>query len=277
MRDLSKPGGADTVRAVRVQHAGRLRRQLLEPLAEARRLSYDLELVEPTSAPGEPRNRAGYRLVCCGGGLLLGATYLDGFPAAGRAAKRGVKALTRAFGEEEAREAATMLAHAMASMLHEMLKDRAPEDALVHLRMRDVIESVYPLHPRLLDLVDSTSFEYRTLETHQVRDWIRHAGGGTGYHEALLRGDEPDVDPELVDIQERYAGAYLRAWAMLHAIRHTIGAAEYAKLEDHVLHPDLLGPEVLVQQAGDLSVWTDVAGQWTAEVPFALHALADDG
>jgi hypothetical protein len=215
--------------------------------------------------------------VSCGGDLLLGAAYPDGFPATGRAAKRGVKALARAFGEEEAREAATMLAHAMANMLHEMLKDQAPGDAGVHLQMHDLIESVYPLHPSLLELVDTTRIEYRTLETHHVRDWIRQAGGGTGYHRALLRGDDPDADPELVDIQERYAGAYLRAWAMLHAIRHTIGVAEYAKLEDHVLHPDLLDPEALVQQAGDLSVWTDVAERWTSEARFTLDALAEDG
>ena len=262
---------------MRVQHAGRLRRQLLEPLAEARRLSYDLELLEPTSAPGDPRDRAGYRLVCCGGDVLLGAAYPDGFPATGRTAKRGVKALTRAFGEEEAREAATMLAHALASMLYEMLKHRAPEDASVHLQMRDLIESVYPLQPGLLDVVDTTRIEYRTFETHDVRDWIRQAGGGTGYHRALLSGDDPDADPELVEIQERYAGAYLRAWAMLHAIRHTIGAAEYAKLDDHLLHPDRLDFEVLVQQAGDLSVWNDVAERWTSEARFALDALTEDG
>ena len=169
-----------------------------------------------------------------------------------------------------------MLAQAMASMLYEMLKHREPEDARVHLQMRDLIDSVYPLNPSLLDLVDATRIEYRTFETHHVRDWIRQAGGGTGYHQALLGGDDPDADPELVDVQERYAGAYLRAWAMLNAIRHTIGVAEYAKLEDRVLHRDVLDPEMLVQQSGDLSVWTSVSKQWTAEVRSALDALAED-
>ena len=124
----------------------------------------------------------------------------------------------------------------MASMLYEMLKHRAPEDASVHLHMRDLIESVYPLQPGLLDLVHTTeSSTGRSRRTTCVTGSAK-GGGGTGYPRALLSGDDPDADPES-RVQGRYAGAYLRAWAMLQAIRHTIGTAEYAKIEDHVLTP----------------------------------------
>ena len=85
---------------------------------------------------------------------------------------------------------------------------------------------------------------------------------GNGYHIALhdpdwSEFDDDDDDKNLVEMQERYAGCYLRARANLHAIKMVLPSDEFARLELQLFPPMGIayGPELWIAEG---AAWVQV-------------------
>jgi hypothetical protein len=246
-----------------MRYAG-LRRQVLEPVAASADLSYDLEGLDPGTSPIQ----LAYGLVTCGTDLLLGCAEPDegAFPALNkRARKRGAKAVARAANGSGARAASVLLAHAMATYLAETLPYVGDaERAARQGPLRDLIARHFPISDDGLQAVEDGRAEYRTLDTHRVREEVYiGAESGTGYHHALMRGEDPDDDPEIVNVQVIYAGRFLRLSALRVAIRTTVGDAAFEAVEPRLLHPGGVEPELLIWDVAGMTRWNDIASAWS--------------
>jgi hypothetical protein len=239
----------------------KLKRQLLGPLAAEKGVSYDYAMLDPGTGP----EQHAFHFVACGADILGMFVYKESFPSTDRkTSRRGAKLMRKRFGGDGARRAAIFLAHALASLLYEAvaLAGRSDE-AKAHLGFRDLIQEHYPLDASTLDLIGRCRAEYRVMEDRQVREEILvGAELGTGYHLALQRGENPDNDPKLVEIQTFYAARYLRSMAGIYAIRLAIGEEAFASIEGQLLLPGSSEPETLASGLGDARWWTDVADSY---------------
>ncbi len=240
--------------------------KLLDPLARRRGLDYAQELLEPQASAAQ----SAFRFVSCGADLLLSMSYPDGFPAVSkRTRKRGAKALVRAIGEPGSQEAAVFLAQALGTLLAEKsVRAGRDEDAGIHRRFVELIQSHYTLEGDRLEALDHCRAEYLTFTTHEVRRDIRVGVElGTGYHRALLDPDfldgrHPDEDEQMTEIQESYAGRFLRTMASRHALRMALGVDQWAKLEAEVRRPGMISYDSMAAELGDMAVWNHVAEDW---------------
>jgi hypothetical protein len=257
---------------VRSRKYGTLIRELLSPLAASVGLDFNAETIRPGNLPVQ----VAYAFVASGAQLLAAYAEPDQVPSVDkRTSKRVAKAMVRSFGRPEARGAAVFLAQAFAVDMYEFLRFCGHEDSSeVHLGFRDLIQEHFPLSDELAVRLDATRAEYRTMETHEVRDEVRTwVEIGTGYSRALLGGErDPDEDEELVEIQRSYAGTFLRAHAGLTAIELTIGSRSYAGVQEDLLYPGGPGYAALafwqVHDAG----WVSLGEQWRRVMNRAVGA-----
>jgi hypothetical protein len=246
--------------------AADLHRALLAPLADERGLDYEREVLDPGNGP----DREAFHCVICGSGLLSAYTYPEGFPSADRRTKRrGAKWMTRSFASEGGRRAAVFLAQALATLLAESVRQAGHEaDAERQLAFRRLIQEIYPLDQEALGQLEACRAEYRTFDTHEVRREIMiGVETGTGYHRALrdpsvLDGKSPDEDAEMVELQQRYAGAHLRGMASWTAIEMVLGKERFASIKEKLLRSGGPEYEALTQALVDLQWWNDVAKDW---------------
>ena len=252
--------------AASVSKYAQVRRKVLTPLATAKGLDYDTEMLAPSST----EEGQVFGLVACGADLLLGLIDADGFPSMDRRTiKRGAKWVMKDASGEAGQLAAIFLAQAMALSM-ELLQRRSGDElsAREHHEFRDLIQRVYPLPAHALDQLDGLDDEYRVMDTHEVPERVRKGlSMGTGYHRALTEPgfsqfENVDDDAELVEAQERAAAAFLRTTANLYALQMTIGAERYAKLEPELLTWNSGGFDQLTQQAADLARWAAISEDW---------------
>jgi len=228
-----------TLRPVRGATYSRLVRRLL--LAESVGLNFDVETIRPGNTPAQ----LAYGFVSCGGLLLIDSAEPDGVPSLDKRTRKQVaKAVARSLDQQGPRQAAVFLAQAYAIDLYEFFRFRGDEaNAEPHLGFQQLIQEHFPLSDEPLARLEATRAEYRTLEVHEVRDEVRIGVEiGTGYSRALidpdfLDGRNPDDDEELVQIQRRYAGTFLRWHARLVAIEEAIGADFFAGVVDKLMFP----------------------------------------
>lgn len=241
------------------------RRALLTPLAVKHGLDYDREVV----FPGTDKPHIAFQAVGCGADLLSGLGHADSFPAADRkAAKAGAKAMTQRFVSEEGRRASIFLAQALATWYVEMMNrtDDLPS-AKVHSGLRDLVQEFFAIGQEDLDCLAEVRAEYRVMDTHDIEGRIP----ATGWYKALedpefAEGRDPHTDPELIEVQMRFASRYLRLGAERRAIEICLGAEQFDWLRERGLfHPVYVtsgSGNVLDYDLADLEWWIHIAKQW---------------
>jgi hypothetical protein len=75
-------------------------------------------------------------------------------------------------------------------------------------------------------------------------------------------GRDVDTDPELLEIQMRYASRYLRLKAECRAIALCAGDDEFDAIEPQLFSPQWPGYEILKYDLADLKWWTHTAELW---------------
>jgi hypothetical protein len=195
-----------------LKRAGKLRRDVLERAARRAGLDSDLALF---TAPRTDTERA-YALLGCGVDILVDFTDPDTFPSPERrVARRGARQVRKRFKSDDAVTAASFLAQAM-GLLRANLDPALGE---TETAASELVQEVFPISDDDLATLDRLAGEFRVLETGQLRpDFALGAETGSGYHLALLDGQDPSHDEELVEAQRRYATGFLITEAERHAL-----------------------------------------------------------
>ena len=250
---------------------GRDREALLGPLALRHKLNYVHEVLAPGSRPPE----VAFHLVGCGADLLSGLRYPDAIPTTNRKiAKSAAKMVAQGFREEEGRRASVFLAQAFATWYVEMMsRDGDPRSAAAHQSLRELIQHFFPLDALDIDELESLRAEYRVMDDHNIAGRIP----ATGYHMALLdpefaEGRDVDTDPELTEVQLRYASRYLRLGAERRAIAICAGEKAFASLQGELFYAAWPGYEILEYDIGSLKWWTHYVPDWQRIGQLALSA-----
>jgi hypothetical protein len=250
---------------------GRERRGLLEPFARSHQLDYSLEVISPGSSPSQ----IAFQLVGCGADLLSGLMYPDAVPTPDpKVAKTTAKLVARRFRTDAGRRAAVFLAQAMATWFVEMMsRAKEPDSARVHARLGDLIQEFFALDPSELAEIQELRAEYRVMDDHDTTGRLP----ATGWYVALAdpefaEGRDVDTDPELIDIQSRYASRYLRLGAECRAIAITVGDDAFQSIDPDLFYPHWPGYEILEYDLGDMSWWNHCAELWHEAGQRALSA-----
>jgi hypothetical protein len=249
------------------------RRDLLTALAAEKGLSYNSEVISPGRSP----EQNAYHFVSIGADILVALCDADAFPAADRKTSRqGAKLLSKSLTGPGARRAAVFLGRVFTVLMHDTVRPPNPDIAHARPLILELIDEHYPLDQDALDLVDECRAEFRLMDTHEVRGEVR-AGYGimTAYHMALIdpaltASGNPDDDPELVGMQTDRAARYLRAMAVLNAIRMSIGDDEYAGISDKLFHPDSHEFDAFTHATGEAAFWNHLAEEWGKYAEMAL-------
>jgi hypothetical protein len=162
--------------------------------------------------PGNSPPERAFQVLSCSLDFLI---YLGdvAFPALDkRTRKRGAKWLRQAllfFGGN----ASVLLANAVPLLMVETggrLSPADPADPVVspeqHLRLHKAVQSFFPIGRKDEGFMDRCLAEFRVMEAHEPRERVREGEQEPNeYSAALLRGENPDDDPELVAMQREYA------------------------------------------------------------------------
>lgn len=181
--------------------------------------------------------------------------------------------LASRFGSESGRKAAIFLAQAMAAWFVEMMsRSGDQESASVHAKLGDLAQQFFPLADGELAFVGELRAEYRVMDDHDTTGRVP----ATGWYMALAdpdfaEGRDVDSDPELLEVQLRYASRYLRLEAERRAIVLCLGEEALGPIEDQLFPAHWPGYEILTYDAGDLSWWNHCAEPWHEA---GLRALA---
>jgi hypothetical protein len=189
-------------------------------------LKYDIEPRFDYGRPGNSPPERAFHLLCCGYDMLLvfmGAA----FPSLNRrAAKTGSKWSREAVRWNGA-NASGFMARVTATLFAEMrghLGDGAEDDIEAveepefHLSMRRSVEDFFPrfranaaasAKDQVDELVEACAAEFEVMRTGKPRSEVAEGEEPANeYSLALLRGEDANRDPELVDRQRRWARDY---------------------------------------------------------------------
>jgi hypothetical protein len=245
-------------------------------------LDIDFELI----APSDHDAAHAFHLVSAGADLLIGFCWDAGrFPSSDEQTReRGARVLMRWADTPQGATAAVFLAQAIALLIEELHRRAGQvEEADTHHGLRKLIQRWYPLDDDDLAVQLVLAKEFRVFDDHEIRVDYGRGEMGTGYHMALLYPERTefetvDDDENLVEIQERYAGCYLRALAILHAIKLVLPSDDFAALEEQLLPP--MGMSYGLEfQLGEALAWKQVIDErWTGWAQMAAgHIVAAPG
>ena len=237
------------------------RRELLAPVPTELGLQYEAE----TLAPGASREQIAYQLVACGADILSALRYPDAITTTSRKiATATAKSVADAFGRDSGRRAARFMAASNAVWNIEM-QSLAGEDgsASVHRALSDLLDQIFPMAAQDIEELDLLRGEYHVIYDHNIAG--RHPA--TGWYMALLdpefaEGRDVDTDPQLQEVQRRYASRYLRLGAERRAIAICLGDDAYESVAASLLPSDWPGYEILAFDSASLSWWTNCAEGW---------------
>jgi hypothetical protein len=212
-----------------------LRRESLKRLA----LAYDLEPDGDYHKPGNSASERAFHLVQCGFDLTV-SLFKSGFPTVDRrtqrrSAKFGLDNLI--YGYRVAVLAGYCLPWLMMNTDGRLL-DMDDDEGVVgrehHEALLRSIAEFFPLSGKQATSFQMFPDEFKVLETHEPRDRVaERAATGTRYSEALMRGENPDDDPELVREQWEYARDWFINQASIRVLRELMGA-DFGLLKDKV-------------------------------------------
>jgi hypothetical protein len=101
-----------------------------------------------------------------------------------------------------------------------------------HERLRVAVEDFFPLMGQIKTNADAGLAEYEVMETKKPRTEVAEGNElGSAYSEALVRGDDPDEDPQLVAEQRRWAMDYFISVTTYYSIQLLI-ELDFPKIKD---------------------------------------------
>jgi hypothetical protein len=203
-----------------------MRRAVLVPAC----VNFDLDFAVETVRPGTNPPQRAFQLVACGYDMLLAtAASPRAFPVRHALTRwRG----SRAVGAKllwQGLDASIFLAHAVPVLMARMegqLGDNGedanlvPSDAEYHLALRGRVQDFYPLPSADKLFLHGCLAEFRVMGNREPRaEVLEGTQPATPYSQALMRGDNPDDDPQLVSDQKRYARDYFINQAVIAATK----------------------------------------------------------
>jgi len=218
--------------------------------------SYELELLEPSR--GEKSQV--FHMVECGAWLLIDMRDPLGFPGSSkRVSRRGAKYVDRNLGTEQGAAAAVFLSRTFAAYMEEVMTRAGHPDQAEYHRNAAMLEQKYlPIPDDLLAEIDRAKDEFRRLDTREPP-----AMPANGFHLALLDPEHGDPDdPELIEVQLRFANKYFRFEAERTALRIALKPRQFAKPEDDLLHSFSWSYERLEWDLVSLGNWAETAEKW---------------
>jgi hypothetical protein len=101
-----------------------------------------------------------------------------------------------------------------------------------HERLAASVNDFYPLESRRRTIMTDALEEYEVMETKQARPPVANGvQPGSAYSQALVRGEDPDLDPALVAEQRRWARDYFISHITISACALILGP-DLARVED---------------------------------------------
>jgi hypothetical protein len=243
------------------------KREVLKPHA----VVFELDPAGDYCRPGNRPVEAAFEQLSCGFDLLV-EIFETGFPSAHRSIQaRGLKYVQESILRRSA-PAARLLAHAVPTLLDltgGRLTLKEEEEPFVppevHLLLRKNVEDFYPLKPKGLErpvfdgtekslgsglqqvgptpeMMQQAVAEFKVLEEGQPREQV--TGGyesANAFSSALMRGEDPQKDPELIELQRVYARDYFIHRIILRAVRLAMDRGDFQMIRDKVIR--LLDPD----------------------------------
>ena len=203
-----------------------------------------------------------FQLIKCGLEMLLHVSE-HAFPTLDkRARKKGPKWIREAVLYSGDR-GSMLLAHAMSGLMAKMdgrlTGDEPPElTAERHQKLHDNVKSFYPVK-KAQGYIDGCMREFEVMETHEPRPIVTEGSQPANeYSQALMRGENPDEDPELVAMQRDYARDYFIDRAIYVAVRHSLSPNDEQILEDKLVRFVMVSDsEAAELRARSFKAWTE--------------------
>jgi hypothetical protein len=251
----------------------KLKYDILKPHAHR----FDVDPAGDYMRPGNSPPERAFQVLSCSLEMLI---YLgdNAFPARDRSLrKKGGKWMRQALLFEGG-NASMLLAHAVPALMARMdgrLSVDEPNQPFVpaedHLRLLKTVSSFYALGKNDDKFIEQCDSEFRVMETHEPRDAVREGEAApNAYSEALLRGENPDDDPELVRMQREYARDFFIDRATFKVAKKGLDSKDrvivHGKLARFV---DLEEPEATELRARVLAAWRE------GTAPYREYALLD--
>jgi hypothetical protein len=207
---------------------------------KAHALKFDVDPDGDYMRPGNSPPERAFMVLNCMYPMLL--TMLEmSFPAVdARTRKRGAK-WTRQSLLYQAGESCMVLANAVTTLMVEtegkLASDQPPVVGVEeHQRLKDAIFSFYPLPVKAANIIPGCAEEFEVMRTHQPREQVAEGKQEPNeYSAALLRGENPDEDPRLVQIQKEYARDFFIDRANFQSIRIAMHAKDRVLLRDKMV------------------------------------------
>jgi hypothetical protein len=251
----------------------KLEREKFEAL-EAYALKYDLEPRFDHGRLGNSPPERAFHLLCCGFDMLI-VLMASGFPSLDRRTMKNAAKWTREALVWNGANAAGFTARVCATLFAEMrgrLGDGAEDDVdaveepQFHLSLRRSVEDFFPLFQarraaagsgQVDPLVEACEAEFEVMRTGKPR---KEVADGTEpaneYSLALLHGEDPNHDPELVALQRRYARDYFIYRAARGATQTSMFDNDVARLQPKTIpFLDPNDPRLSDYRARALSAW----------------------
>jgi hypothetical protein len=140
--------------------------------------------------------------------------------------------------------------------------------------LQEAVSSFYPLPRESADFMERCAGEFRVMETHKPREpVVENPSEANEYSQALLRGENPDDDPTLVEMQRKYARDFFIDRATFTAINKAIDKKDRRILGDKMVRFTMVDDP---RQAAELreralAAWTEGLG------PYREYARMDAG
>jgi hypothetical protein len=256
---------------------GRLAKLKLDVLKKGAHV-FDIDPTRDYMKPGNSPPEQAFMVASCSLDFLIHLSQVA-FPAVGRRTrKRGGKWVMQAllFHGGAGME---LLAHASPALMVAMdgrLSADQPAESVIgadhHLRFQKAVESFYPLGLDRRKFLENCLAEFRVMETHEPRGpVVEGTQSANEYSQALLRGENPDDDPELVSMQREYARDFFIDRATYDAVTNALEPADVKiMLDDFARFVTLDDPKAALKlRARALAGWSE------GLKPYLEYALLD--
>jgi hypothetical protein len=244
-------------------------------------LTYDLDQKKDYLTPGLTPPEVAYGMILCGYDLLLRIAD-NGVPSLERRTRRRARKWMHEMLLYFASQPAQLLSHMIPTLyaatggrLSDTGQDEGSEifEPAHHLALERAVEDFFPLPTKIMldsmpkklgmqvtglnkgrrgrnmfrHLLDRAMAEFHVMETHEPREEVvKGDEPASDYSAALLRGENPDENPELVEAQRLYARDYFINRASIFATRAALPREDFQRLDQHyvqVLDPNDPGME----------------------------------
>jgi hypothetical protein len=223
-------------------------------------LNRDLEPAADYFKPDNSPPERAFHLVQCGFDQLWSVCG-PGYPTLERGTRKKARKFLPDNSLHRGGQASIMLARLMGRLMEQLDGRLTDEDEVRvsrghHRRLYRVVEDFYPLEHH--SLVLGPMAEFTTLREHIVRPEVKSGQeNGTEFSQALMRGEDPSQDPELVKIQRDYARDWYINTATVQLTRFLFHLDFALIIEDIVQIAKPLGRDANEVRERQLAAWRD--------------------